>query len=71
MASNNKGSLIPNLWLCVGINNEGSIQSITAQQITIGVSYRNRISRISGVYAHTNHLQRHQLWLDLTQVHTV
>lgn len=69
--SNDRGDLIPNLWLCGGLNVVVNFFSNTEQQITIDVFYRNRMSLISGIYGHTDHIQQKQLWLDLTQEYTI
>ncbi|XP_019432044.1 PREDICTED: uncharacterized protein LOC109339110 [Lupinus angustifolius] len=65
---NDRGPHIPNLWGLCSVNLHPVIIANSSQQISISLDLENHHFFICAVYAHTNYLQRRQLWEEINSV---
>ncbi|XP_019433520.1 PREDICTED: uncharacterized protein LOC109340312, partial [Lupinus angustifolius] len=62
---NNREYHIASLWGLCSPSLDPSILAISNQHISISLSMENKNLNVCAVYAHTNHVNRRSLWLDI------
>lgn len=68
IATNDRGSSRPNLWLLCDPNVSPQVISATAQQLTVTCVLDSVLCVFSWVYAKTTYIERRQLWIDLATI---
>jgi hypothetical protein len=64
--TNNRGSLLPNLWALWGADIDFVVRYDSSQCLVLEYLCNNKKIYIAGIYASTNYLHRRQLWAELS-----
>ncbi|XP_024626586.1 uncharacterized protein [Medicago truncatula] len=65
---NDRGSLLPTLWVLWGRDISPSIIFVSSQCIVLEILFQQVNVYVAGIYASTSYLSRRHLWADLTRL---